>query len=414
MRKIIFLFIALFMGSAIKAQQIISKNVVEQAKAIVAYEMNVLSLRPNEKSSEKDKNLFEDFKKQASEKLTVDDVKECLPNNYTRSKKLCDDIKKMNSEFVNADAVAAYYSDSVFQQKGGAIEEFIKKRKRDDVDRLKKTIKKRIQEVTDKADILFDLEENVPEQPIEEEQGNTKDASEPLPDLTSDSSMDEAVSFVEILKKYSGYLMAFMMLVVAVILFRNSRSLEDECNELKENREKNDDLLRKRIAETKDMQDMINLLKQKNAELEEQNRVLQEDVKNLEEARRKQIRQSAATTICDVVSHKEEIKQNIPREYYLGVPQNGKFSEGSEIYRPGKVLYRMVSTDGVYGEFEYINRPEAIGYAKQSRTSFLESACNIIGEGKLDFVQIETKQKGKVERTNDGWKIIKKADVYLV
>lgn len=158
---------------------------------------------------------------------------------------------------------------------------------------------------------------------------------------------------------------------------------------------------------------MITQLKQKNAELEKQNRTLQEDVENLEEARRKQIRQISAATINDV-AHEEKIEQNSPREYYLGVPQNGKFSEGSEIYRPGKALYKVVSTDGLYGEFEYINRPEAIGYAKQSRTSFLESACNIIGEGKLDFVQIETRQKGKVERANDGWKIIKKADVYLV
>ena len=101
-------------------------------------------------------------------------------------------------------------------------------------------------------------------------------------------------------------------------------------------------------------------------------------------------------------------------EYYLGIPQDGRFVGGSDTYRPGKAIYKVTSTDETYGEFEYINLPEAIGFAKQSRTSFLESACNIIGDNKADFTQIETKLKGKVERTSDGWKIIKKADVCLV
>lgn len=59
MKKIIFLCLALLLNNAVKAQShIISKKVVEQTKAIVAYEMNVLSLQEG-----KDKKVLEDFKK---------------------------------------------------------------------------------------------------------------------------------------------------------------------------------------------------------------------------------------------------------------------------------------------------------------------------------------------------------------
>lgn len=223
---------------------------------------------------------------------------------------------------------------------------------------------------------------------------------------------DETVGLVENLKKYLGYLLLFLVVVV-VVLLKSNKNLKNKYNRLKDNKKKDDKLLTKKTAEVRDLLNMTNRLKQKNTELEERNRVLQEDIENLEEVYKEQIRQSSATTVGSTVSE-EKIEQNNLHEYYLGVPQDGMFSEGSDVYCPGKVLYKVLSTDGIYGEFEYINRPETIGYAKQSRTSFLESACNVIGEDKMNFVQIETKRKGKVERVSDGWKIIKKADVCLV
>lgn len=409
MKKVIFLLMALLMSNAIKAQTI-SKDVVEQAKAIVAYEMNLLSLN----TSKDDKKLIEDFKKCASKKLNIDDVKECLPTKFKNNKALCDAIKKLNSEFTNPDAIAVYYSDSIFLQKGGEIEKFVNKRSKKDVAQLKRTIKTRIKEVTDKTDILFAPEDKVSKEIAKkEEQGNTENNNKPLPEPTKDSSADETNSFMEILKKHSGYLLAFVVVVVAIILFKNSRSLEYECNDLKDDKERNYELLQKKIYETRELQNKIDQLKQKNSELEEQVRALQKDVENLEEARRKQMRLSSAAAISGA-AREEKAVHNSPREYFLGIPEDGKFAEGSELYRPGKALYKVISNDGIYGEFEYINRPEAIGFAKQSRTSFLESACNIIGENKLEFAQIETKCKGKVERISDGWKIIKKADVCLV
>lgn len=199
MKKMIFLFMALSMSNVIKAQPMISKDIVEQVKAIVAYEMNVLSLRPDNKSSIKDKECFENFKECASKKNTVDDVKNCLPEDYGKCKELCNDIKNKNSEFVDVDAVIAYYSDSIFQQKGGAIGAFIDKRNKNDVDRLKKAIKNRIQEITDGADVL--IEPEISEQPIEEEQLNTEYDNKSLPDqLTEDSSMDETVGLMDSLK----------------------------------------------------------------------------------------------------------------------------------------------------------------------------------------------------------------------
>ena len=65
---------ALLLNNAVKAQSdIISKKVVEQTKAIVAYEMNVLSLEG------KDKKVLEEFKRDAAGKQTVEEIKKMSP-----------------------------------------------------------------------------------------------------------------------------------------------------------------------------------------------------------------------------------------------------------------------------------------------------------------------------------------------
>lgn len=403
MRIIVILFMALPFNNVIKAQQKpIAKEIVEQVQAIVAFEMNVVSL------CDFDTTMQKDFINRAGSACTVEKVKQCLPKNVVRKNgQLCDDIQKIKREFFSDDHLTTYFSDSIFfQPEGKSMKEFIEKRKDDEINQLKGKIEARIKDLLNTNRPSF-------EQPIEKEQEIPVNDNCSNSHSTKGSLIELTTSLVGVIIKLSGYLLALLIGVVAVILFRHARCWENVCHKLRFDITRNERLLQKRNDELQELQNVINQLKRQNVSLEEQNRVLREDVENLENARRKQIQRNSSTVILDA-SCREESQQFSPREYFLGVPQNGKFSEGSEIYRPGKALYKVISTDGVLGEFEYINKPEAIGYAKQSRTNFLESACNIIDENKQDFMQIETRQKGKVERVSDGWRIIKKADVYLV
>lgn len=393
---------ALLLNNAVKAQSdIISKKVVEQTKAIVAYEMNVLSLEG------KDKKVLEEFKRDAAGKQTVEEIKKCLPSNLTKNKNLCDDIKKLKEDFSEADALIAYYSDSIFHQEKGEIKAFVEKRKKEEMGRLQKDIKEKVTKMTNEVAVLY--EENTPLQKVQPEA--EKETSAPA----EENSNEPSIPFMGVVKMAAGYLLAVIAIVAAAFLFKTGRNLAAECDKLENTLKKKDKLLQTKDSEVKDLQNKVEQLKEECANLKEDNKLLKEDVKHLEEARAKQIRLRTASADGGNSLHEKEVRpQPTSREYYLGIPQDGRFVGGSDTYRPGKAIYKVTSTDETYGEFEYINLPEAIGFAKQSRTSFLESACNIIGDNKADFTQIETKLKGKVERTSDGWKIIKKADVCLV
>lgn len=106
---------------------------------------------------------------------------------------------------------------------------------------------------------------------------------------------------------------------------------------------------------------------------------------------------------------KHEIKVN---EFYAGVPTSGYFKV-SDSYST-KALYKIIAQGDSIGEFEFINRSEAVETAKMSKTSFLDPACNIVNDEVMSFNRIITEHKGMVERTDNGWKITKKASIRLV
>lgn len=98
---------------------------------------------------------------------------------------------------------------------------------------------------------------------------------------------------------------------------------------------------------------------------------------------------------------------------FLNFPQDGVFDECSEQYRQGKSLYCMTYTSEETADFEFVNKPENIRYAQQSRSSFLEEACIIENDDVESFSYIQTIEKGKLEKYEDGWKIISKARIRL-
>jgi hypothetical protein len=103
----------------------------------------------------------------------------------------------------------------------------------------------------------------------------------------------------------------------------------------------------------------------------------------------------------------------VGKEMFLYLPNDNMFKEGSEEYRSGKTLYKMVYTSEESADFEFINRPEALAFAKQSRSRFLEGACFIENDDAISFNTIQTLEKGKLVKADEGWNIISKARIRL-
>lgn len=109
----------------------------------------------------------------------------------------------------------------------------------------------------------------------------------------------------------------------------------------------------------------------------------------------------------------EKTTSLVGKEMFLYLPNDGMFKEGSEDYRSGKTLYKMVYTSEDTAVFEFVNRPEALAFAKQSRSRFLEGACFIENDDAISFNTIQTLEKGKLSKVDEGWNIISKARIRL-
>lgn len=103
----------------------------------------------------------------------------------------------------------------------------------------------------------------------------------------------------------------------------------------------------------------------------------------------------------------------VGKKMYLNFPQDDVFDEGTEEYLQGKSLYCMTYTSEETAVFEFVNKPENIRFAQQSRSSFLEEACIIENDDVETFSYIQTTEKGELEKYADGWKIVSKARIRL-
>ena len=108
-----------------------------------------------------------------------------------------------------------------------------------------------------------------------------------------------------------------------------------------------------------------------------------------------------------------EVVSVVGKEMFLYLPNDNMFKEGSEEYRSGKTLYKMKYTSDETADFEFVNRPETLAFAKQSRSRFLESACVIENDDVISFNTIQTIEKGKLSKVDEGWNIISKARIRL-
>ena len=125
------------------------------------------------------------IQKRTLQENNVEEIKKCLPSNLTKNKNLCDDIKKLKEDFSEADALIAYYSDSIFHQEKGEIKAFVEKRKKEEMGRLQKDIKEKVTKMTNEVAVLY--EENTPLQKVQPEA--EKETSAPAEENSNEPSI---------------------------------------------------------------------------------------------------------------------------------------------------------------------------------------------------------------------------------
>ena len=184
----------------------------------------------------------------------------------------------------------------------------------------------------------------------------------------------------------------------------------------------------------KEVKDLNNKIKELNLELEknerrnsgfrnDQNTFHSNTDFDVSQARRVST-QGTSTMVSDlnpsgsasIQREEEEVREKyslIGKKKYLNFPQDDVFDEGTEEYLQGKSLYCMTYTSEETAVFEFVNKPENIRFAQQSRSSFLEEACIIENDDVETFSYIQTTEKGKLEKNADGWSIISKARIRL-
>jgi len=103
---------------------------------------------------------------------------------------------------------------------------------------------------------------------------------------------------------------------------------------------------------------------------------------------------------------------SVQSDIYVGMPQNGEFVGSYPSYKAGKTMYKITTNRSDYGTFELIVNNETLSFARQSKTIFLEPACDLENDIS-SFSNITTIRKGTVQFVNNVWKIVNKAVIRL-
>ena len=391
MKKIITMFMVLLISSTMMNAQSMDEDLIKKAQAIVAYQMNLVSLK------EHDKTLYEQFKQHVNEDSpTLDSIGEFFANNKKLSNNLSllKEIKTLKPNAVTKDALVSFYSDSIFEKtnKGSEFNKFLKKRKGDSIDDIKKKIKKQLEKLD-----LYNKEEQIVSVPADKENENNE--NEPMEEKNSGS----------VLAILIPCLLLAGAVAAAVLLFKQNKELKKKVADSVKERGKRNDELSNKENEIQKLKEAVHRLENQCQELSKSRDEVEEFYQGLLNSRERKEPEKK------IREEKEDVQDaGLPKEYFMRSPKGGMFDEGTTTYRPGKALYKIVSADDMVGTFEYINTPEAVEYARQSKSSFIEPACTILNDGEISISQIVTEQKGKVKRVDNGWKIIEKANVRLM
>jgi len=354
-------------------------------KAIVAFELNNLSLKGNPDA--------EEFNSSLNKLEKADSIGQILPaiQDFQKNVKFTMEIDSIDEKLTSKEELLDFYTREIFNLDG--VEKFLNNHEKE-ADEVKTKIKSAITDYLDSIVIAGDNDSSMDKSDGDASLTNEKNDSA---DAKSDSILQDYASMIAIVA-------AVLFAVAAFVLFFRTRSLQSVNNELKNKIEEKE----RHIMILEKEQEMVKRdAERKNREI----RLLKENIESLESAlaiAKKKAESESQSAETDRPAH----IISIPIEYYVGSPRDGHFAGGSEVYRPGKSLFKITILNNNIGEFEFVQRPEAIQIAQQSKSTFLEPACNITNDV-ATFSQVSTVKNGKVERTDDGWKIICKADISL-
>lgn len=276
----------------------------------------------------------------------------------------------------------------------------------------------------------------------------------------NDSSKDFSNADKDKLKKTDGFssLLPIVILSIALLgslffcfqLWRKNQILENERSKIRENLRKITDRVNSNYANKDSLVELSGKMNAVfNTLINEEKKPLEKKIKDLEARVENAERKSSAynnsistnrgndygnvssnvvrgeesnstTLTWDIDNSERSIHESespkaslVGKEMFLYLPNDNMFKEGSEEYRSGKTLYKMVYTSEETADFEFVNRPEALAFAKQSRSRFLEGACFIENDDAISFNTIQTLEKGKLAKADEGWNIISKARIRL-
>ena len=401
MKKLILILLSLIPILSLHAQD--STKVVNHVKYIVAYHLNCLSLEDNEDIVKRFKDLGTgDNRAMADLKAVLDNTK------FTKNIDLCNQIDRLSVPAKSIEELKTYFKEDFFKIKEGEIHVFFKKRNKDKakMDNLKREIANAIDEyLADKNYPVTNSEEVI----------DLPDKSKGSKDIKKDESNRE-------INKETGEnnLLPTILAGISVVLCVVLLGLGYICLRLR--KEKNDleiDLLNRKdeivrlVKEKEDIYKEADKIRRINDKLENDNSRLRKQLEENDKAKIIVSAQTQSTTSANPVVI-EKKPEPVAKISYVGVPKNGAFTGEFDSYKPGKCLYKVISTDGLYGTFEFYNSTESIGIVKQSRTEFLEPACNITNLDDTTFNKIETLKEGKVEKVNNVWRIVEKSDIKLI
>lgn len=372
MKKIFVLLLTMALAYVSYADEV-GDDQLARVKAIAAYHVNKLSLP----------GRFPDDT--CPEKMDLEQIKEKL-SGKEKNITLTEYIEQRSPGSKKVEEVYKYYTSTLFDDDTFSV--FFNKPGRNKGD-----FRKKLEPEIAKA---LNLNDNVKEETEEAKAGNDVETrSKDVNDEKKGSS-----NFFSVL----SFFLTILALGAAVYLFLELNKVKQDFDTKNNHRKESIIALEKKLAQLGD-----DLAKNKSQMSEMKRQVTENSDKVNSMQRNTEVMEEVVRS--QSVSRSPVRKEPVVRELYAGVPSSGCF-RASETYS-AKTLYKIVAKGDSVGEFEFIDRPEAVAVAQQSKTSFLDPACNVVNDDLVNFSRIVTERKGTVERTDDGWKIVKKADIRL-
>ena len=179
-----------------------------------------------------------------------------------------------------------------------------------------------------------------------------------------------------------------------------------------------------RNQETEETKKVISDLRQSQESIWEELKKLKKQVETLQESLAAKERAEEKETVLETsdpepavgapTTFSPEPSQPRPQSqvFYLAAPTtDGLFIRQSATEQIGKSIYKLVSMDGVNGNFVLLDTPDAIATAMISVSQFVKSVCKVNGNIASMPRHIITEEEGVATRDDEGWRVVRKAVV---